>query len=319
VAVVVGVIAVLGAGVLLVGRSGPGPDDSPRVGTARRPAPATPTGDAQVATTPSTASTEIAPETAAAETAAQVVPEAPSPPATWADAQAAWDSGEWSVAAARFAGYAAAHEGNPWGWFMTGLALRQDGRFPEAEAALERCLEIDADHGKALVALARVRLSMDDPADALAPIEAAVARDPESVDAQRVLGRVLHTLGRRDEAEAAYVTALSIDPDDAWSNNNLGLLRIEGERFSEALEPLERACAAGPEQAVFFNNLGVALERTGRYRAAEQAYAHAVVLEPGSKASASLARVSGLGGEVDEPAGVLAASPAAEVAAGPER
>ena len=299
---VIGLMVVIGVGVLVIGQSGPSPRDS-RLAAAARPATALPPADEG---------------TPVAEPAVTDSPPAPvamtsREPATWVEAQAAWDAGEWGQAADLFASYTEAHEGNAWGWFMTGLALRQDGRFAEAESALQHCLEIDPNHGKALLALARVRLSLDRADDALEPIETAVTRDPESVDAQRVLGRVLHTLGRRDEAERAYETALSIDPDDAWSNNNLGLLRIEGERFAEAVEPLQRACAVGSGQAVFFNNLGVALERTGRYRAAEQAYAQAVELAPeDSKASISLARVTGLGGDVDEPTGVLVESAAPE-------
>lgn len=302
---VIGLMVVIGVGVLVIGQSGPSPRDSRLAADEGRATPSRPPLD------------EVA---VAAEPAVETpAPVEPHEPATWAEAQSAWDAGDWSLAADLFASYTDAHEGNAWGWYMTGLALRQDGRFAEAEPALEQCLALDPGHVKALVALARVRLSLDRAEDALEPVETAVARDAENVDAQRVLGRVLHTLGRVDEAEAAYVAALAIDPDDAWANNNLGLLRIEGERFAEAVEPLERACAAGPGQAVFFNNLGVALERTGQYRAAEQAYAAAVDLAPGeTKASVSLARVNGLGGDVDDPtSGVLAEAPAAEAVADP--
>jgi tetratricopeptide (TPR) repeat protein len=302
---VIGLTVVVGVGVLAIGRSGPRPRDSKLAAIAKDAASSpAPMDEAAVTTEPVVM--EPAPVVEAA-TAAE-----PTAPATWAEAQAAWDTGDWKLAADRFASYTDAHEGNVWGWFMTGLALRQDERFAEAEAALEQGLAIDPDHGKSLVALARVRLSLDRAGDALAPVEAAVTGDPENVDARRVLGRVLHTLGRVDEAEAAYLAALAIDPDDAWANNNLGLLRIEGERFAEAVEPLERACAAGPGQATFFNNLGVALERTGDYRAAEEAYAAAVELGPEkTKALVSLARVRGLGSDMGDPTGdVLAETPA---------
>jgi len=307
---VIGLMAVIGVGVLVIGQSGPSPRDSKLAAESRRATPSRPP-----VSEPAVAATPVASEPA--PVVATPGPAEPREPATWNEAQAAWDAGDWSLAADLFASYTGAHQGNAWGWFMTGLALRQDGRFAEAEPALEQCLAIDPDHGKALVALARVRLSLDRAEDALAPVESAVANAPENVDARRVLGRVLHTLGRVDEAEAAYLAVLAIDPDDAWANNNLGLLRIEGERFTEAVEPLERACAAGPGQAVFFNNLGVALERTGQYRAAEQAYAAAVDLAPGdSKAAVSLARVSGLGGDMDDPtSGVLADAPAGEAPA----
>ena len=169
-----------------------------------------------------------------------------------------------------------------------------------------------ADHAKALVNLARVRLDLERPADAVEPVEHAVELDAESVAARRVLARTYHSQGRREAAEESYLAALALDSDDAWSLNNLGLLRIEEERFEEAIAPLERACAVDAGQARFFNNLGVARERTRRYRAAEQAYTRAMSLDPSSaKAEVSLARIAPLGGPVDEPVGVLAVGPIA--------
>ncbi|MCA9751203.1 MAG: tetratricopeptide repeat protein [Gemmatimonadetes bacterium] len=324
-----GLVVALGVGALLIGDREPeGKQASPTRTNASRPAWAKERGaksvaDANRTVVAATATTTTAGTAESAATAGNTEPEVwvaetssasePIAPATWDEAQSAWDAGDWNSAADRFASYTEAHAGNPWGWFMAGLAQRQAGRPEDAEASLVRCLEIDPGHVKGLVALARVRLDLGHASEAVTPIEDAVARDPGNVDAQRVLARVLHTQGRAAEAELVYETALAIDPDDSWSNNNLGLLRIEGERFEEAVAPLQRACAVDAGQAVFFNNLGVALERTGRYRAAEEAYAQAVDLAPGdSKASLSLARVEQLGGPTDEPTGVYAD------AAGPE-
>ena len=83
--------------------------------------------------------------------------------------------------------------------------------------------------------------------------------------------------------------------------NNMALIMIGQERFEEALPPLARATQIDSSRAFFWNNLGMALERTGRYRSAEQAYSHAFEADEGhEKAYANLVRVQG----VDEQPGV---------------
>ena len=59
--------------------------------------------------------------------------------------------------------------------------------------------------------------------------------------------------------------------------NNMGLLMIQQGRNEEALEPLARAVQLDSTVAVFQNNLGIALEHTGRFVLATQAYKAALV------------------------------------------
>ena len=96
-------------------------------------------------------------------------------------------------------------------------------------------------------------------------IELALATDPGSTAATRVLGRIQHNQGLLDEAAASYLTVLRSTEDDAWSLNNLGLIRIQQGRYEEALPALAKAVQINPEVACFQNNLGVALERTGHF------------------------------------------------------
>jgi Tfp pilus assembly protein PilF len=157
------------------------------------------------------------------------------------------------------------------------------------------------------VNLTRVLLDANRPSDALPVAKHAVEVSPDSGAAHRVLGRVWHTLGSTVEALVAYGRATEIDSTDAWAWNNAGLLLIEGERFDEAVRELANACQHGAE-AVFFNNYGVALERTGRYGEAAEAYARAAGDGNGSeKARLSLARVQPLVG-TETPAPVLAST-----------
>ena len=84
--------------------------------------------------------------------------------------------------------------------------------------------------------------------------------------------------------------------------NNLGLLLIETQRADEALPLLAKTVALRSNVAAFHNNLGMALEHTGRFRAAATAYKGALTADPGyDKAKQNLARVELVKGGPEEP------------------
>jgi Flp pilus assembly protein TadD len=87
--------------------------------------------------------------------------------------------------------------------------------------------------------------------------------------------------------------------------NNLGLLLLETKRADEALPLLVRAAELRPDVPAFHNNLGMALEHTGRFRAAATAYTGALTADPGyGKAKQNLARVEAVTGGPEEPLAV---------------
>ena len=240
-------------------------------------------------------------ETGIAVTAAE--PEvAPEPeaapvrgPVTYALAEETYFGGAYGEAAELFGIYSAEHTDNAWGHYMLGLSAWKAGDTVAADEAFAAALAIKPDHLKSLVNSARVLIELDRVADARERIDAALALAPASIEVRRVSARVAHNEGRLDEAESDYLTVLQGKGDDAWSLNNLGLIRIEQERFGDALAPLARAASLKPDWACVQNNLGVALERTGHYVAAGEAYTAALAADAGyAKADESLARVNGL-------------------------
>jgi Flp pilus assembly protein TadD len=81
---------------------------------------------------------------------------------------------------------------------------------------------------------------------------------------------------------------------DVWSMNNVGLIMIQQGKNEEALGPLARAVQLDSTVAVFQNNLGIALEHTGRFALATEAYKKALAIDGGyTKAKLSLGRVEG--------------------------
>ncbi len=214
---------------------------------------------------------------------------------TYEEAEAAFHEKRYDEAVEMFSLYTDRKSENPWGYYMLGLSAWKAGNNESAEEAFEQALELDQRHVKSWLNLSRVLLDTDRPEEALAKIDKALVIDPESNVAYRLQGRAFHQLGQKEEAVNAYRRAIQIDDQDAWSMNNLGLLYIEEGLYDKALPPLTRAVELKGDIAIFQNNLGMALERTGHFRAAEEAYKAAVTIdESNEKAYANLDRIEGV-------------------------
>jgi tetratricopeptide (TPR) repeat protein len=145
---------------------------------------------------------------------------------------------------------------------------------------------------KGWINLGRVLLDTERPGEAFVAIDQALELDPQSNAAYRLRGRAYHQMNQPQWAIDMYRKAIQIDDRDAWAMNNMALIFIEQGLFYDALPPLARAIELRSDVPVFHNNLGMALEHTGRYRAAEEAYAAAVALNDSyGKAVDNLARV----------------------------
>jgi tetratricopeptide (TPR) repeat protein len=219
-------------------------------------------------------------------------------PVTYASAEQMFRTGDYRQAADMFSTYTGDHQANAWGHYMLGLSEWKAGDLDAAEAAFMDALELKPDHLKSLVNYSRVLIEMERNEEAAAQIELALAANPDSQDARRVMARIQHNLGELDQAATSYRQVLSVHQDDVWALNNLGLILISQEKFAEALPPLAKASLLREDIGCIQNNLGIALERSGHYTAAAEAYARALDANH-EKAEVSLVRVEGL----TEPAG----------------
>ncbi|MDX1547635.1 MAG: tetratricopeptide repeat protein, partial [Rhodothermales bacterium] len=126
-----------------------------------------------------------------------------------------------------------------------------------AEAVLAEAATRYPEHARALYWLGDVRLRRGRPADALPPLERAVAVQPAFVEAQVKRAEALAGSGRLAEAAAAYRAALDADPvhlPGAW--NDLGFLLLQQNRMAEATPLFERAVALDPDLVPALVNLG---------------------------------------------------------------
>jgi tetratricopeptide (TPR) repeat protein len=211
---------------------------------------------------------------------------------TFEEAEAAYFERRYNDAVDLFARYTERKSENSWGHYMLGLSAWKAGEYGIAESAFVKSLELDPRHVKSWINLSRVLLDTERPGDAFAAIDEALALDPKSNAAYRLRGRAYHQMKQPQWAIDMYRQAIKIDNLDAWAMNNLALILIEQGLFHDALPPLARAVELRDDIAVFHNNLGMALEHTGRFRAAEEAYAAAAALDGSyDKAVDNLARI----------------------------
>ena len=219
----------------------------------------------------------------------------PAVPASYTDAEAAYQAGNYVDARRMFESYIMTRPENPWGHYMLGLSAWKSGDLNSAEESFTRAIALDSTHVKSYVNSARVLLDLGRNHEALERGQQAVALEPTSSDALRVVARAFHSMGQADSAIEAYRDALLVDDRDVWALNNLGVLYLDKGEPDLALPPLARAVQLRSTAPVFQNNFGLALERTGHVAAAQLAF-HAALQADSTyaKALVSLARVNAL-------------------------
>jgi tetratricopeptide (TPR) repeat protein len=123
----------------------------------------------------------------------------------------------------------------------------------------------------------------DDPKrlpEAILHYRAALAIQPESVEALTDLGTALANTGQLREAAAEYQHALRLAPDSAIPHNNLGNVYFRLGWLKQAQAEYEAAIRIKPEYAEARNNLGAVLATAGQTQAAIQQFKQALSIDP---------------------------------------
>jgi tetratricopeptide (TPR) repeat protein len=268
----------LAAGLFVLAGCG---DKTPKQASAKEPGAPEPTVSVSPESTPAS--------TTPAEPAMSTVP------VSFETADSAFRERRYADAVRGFTAYTADRPGNAWGFYMLGLSSWKSADLANAESAFRQALTIDPTHVKSYLNLSRVLLDAGQPDSAIATLDSVLKIDDSLGEAYRLMGRAHDAKRERDEAVTAYHEALVLDSTDVWSMNNLGHTLIVQGAFDEALRPLARAVELVPEVATFQNNLGIALERTGHFTLAAEAYRAALAADSGfTKASVNLQRVETL-------------------------
>ena len=193
------------------------------------------------------------------------------------------------------------------GHYQLALAAWRSGDRDSAVTEFRAAIAQDSSRLPPRLNLSRVLLEQGKGTDAKSEIEAVLALDSTSGSAYRLLGRAYDVLGQPDSAVTAYRRAIVLNDQDGWAMNDLALVEFERGDYDEGLKAAARAVELS-HAATFRNTLGVALERTGHYSAAAEAYRSALSADSGyHRAAVNLTRVSTLSDSTGVPAIDLAA------------
>jgi Tfp pilus assembly protein PilF len=121
---------------------------------------------------------------------------------------------------------------------LMGRRYQWEGRFPDAETAYRRALELSPDDVEALSGLADVCLAHGDRAEGLGYLERIVSEHPDSVPYLWMLARSSED---RERQEELYRQILAVSPEeDVVARGRLALLEARGERRFLQVEGLDK-------------------------------------------------------------------------------
>jgi len=202
---------------------------------------------------------------------------------------------------------------HPGGHFVSGMALAQQGRHPEAIAALKRAAELDPkgpawralgdqftlieDHAAADAAYAQsIRASVNEPelmdaAVALCEDKLAVAehglrrylrKHPTEVAAIRMLAEVGARLGRFEDSEKLLARCLELAPSFHAARHNYAIVLHRESKSAEALSHLDVLLKVDPDNPSYKFLRAAALARIGEYDTAIAIYREVLAKSPNS-------------------------------------
>ena len=175
--------------------------------------------------------------------------------------------------ATRIAGdFSRAHEG-------LAEALIMQGKLPEALESLERAAELEPGSASIRMKKAKVLTGLGRDDEATQEFETSFRLTPHREELVRGLG--LQRMGKLKEAEKVYRDVLLKDPDNVDALRLLAGIAMRAKQWGDAEALLERALEIAPDFFQGWMDLGLARQEQDKTDAALQAYARVQRLEPG--------------------------------------
>jgi tetratricopeptide (TPR) repeat protein len=166
-----------------------------------------------------------------------------------------------------------------------GMALRDDGRLADAEAAFRQALRLRKDFVPARLDLGNLLIEAGRPKEAEACLRAALRAAPAHPLVHNALGLALAGQGQHATALAAFDDALREAPHYQNAAVNRANCLVSLERFEDAADAYAGAVAAEPEDMELRHALARALLRADRGAAAQAALRVLVDREPHNAAA----------------------------------
>jgi len=161
-----------------------------------------------------------------------------------------------------------------------GLRYRQQERFPEAIAALEKSVELYPQNTSSWVVLGwTLHLAGQEPA-AAAALRQAIYQDWGNVPALNAMGIVCLVSGNLNEAVAVHSWALMLQPDNEVAYYNLSLAYHRLQKHDWAIATARQAAVLEPNNPHPLVAQAIAQWDNGQQPQAQQVYRQAIRLDP---------------------------------------
>ena len=160
------------------------------------------------------------------------------------------------------------------------LLLADLGRYDEAAGEIAAGLSTAPNEPSLLATLARIHLAAEQPAEALAAAERAVAAAPETLTTLVVRAMALTDSRRYADAARVASNILRQWPADAYAQRTGAALLSESRNGQEALNAAWNGVRVAPAEAEAHLVLAVVAARLQLFDLAQRAYAEALDLDP---------------------------------------
>ena len=164
-------------------------------------------------------------------------------------------------------------------WFSLGKALALLGRGKDADAAFEKCFELSPERRLMAHAAEHQKEGRIDEAERI--YRRVLRKNPDNVDALRLLALLAMRVDRQDDAESLLQRAIEIAPDFLLALVDLGRLLKEQDRYEEALGCFDRVIALEPTQPQAHFLRAATLARASFTRESIDAYRRCLAVRPG--------------------------------------
>jgi len=168
---------------------------------------------------------------------------------------------------------------------VAGKELVGKGAFGDAKVMFEAAIKLEKKKADPHIELARMYISMNEKALAVASANKAVKLAPTSSQAWNTKGRAELNAHKYEEAIAAFTKSVELNDTNVFAWNNLGYTELLLKRYEDARDHLMQATSKDGATGYMFNNLGTALEHLDQLDDARMAYEAGGKLGSGAAAS----------------------------------
>jgi tetratricopeptide (TPR) repeat protein len=164
--------------------------------------------------------------------------------------------------------------------YLTGLALRVQGKKTEARREFERALAMAPRFVDPLTQLASMSFADNRPEEAISRIQRQAMLEPKAGEIQYLLGRAYQATKDTAQAEAALRKAAELNPNLSAAYVSLGQLYGISKEYDRSIEQLDKVLATNPEQPAALMMWSVAQQMKGEKAKAKDGYERLLKTNP---------------------------------------